>query len=154
CLRQRITESYDMCSAFRGCYIIYKSVCVVTVGIIVLHRHFHIYVVFHAFAVYDLIIQRRLALIQISDEFFDTSLIVEGMFAKLLSSPVAKYDAQTLSEERHLAKTLFQCIIVKYSLFENLFIRKECNLCSCPVSLTLSHCLQLIADISSLIALF
>ena len=148
------TESLYMCPALRRCNIIYKTVCVVAVGIIVLHGNFDIYAVFYSLAVDDLVIERSLALIQICHKFLDSAFIVEDVLMQFLFPPVSQDDPEPLGKESHLTESLFEYGIVKYRILKDFFIGKECDFCPGPVRFTFSDHFQFVTDLASLIALF
>ena len=78
-----------MGSALRRVDIIYETIRILTVGIVVLHGDLHRHAVLHSLAVNDLVIERCLALVQISHEFFDTAFVMECVLAKGLFTPVS-----------------------------------------------------------------
>ena len=61
---------------------------------------------------------------------------------------------QSLCQECHLTETLFQCIIIKYCFLKDFLIRKESNLCSSHLRLTISVNSEFIAYFTTLITLF
>ena len=118
-----------------------------------LHGNFDCNAVFHPFTVNDLIIERRLASVQICHELLDSSLIVESMFAQLFLSPVPQYNLESFGEKRHFSEPLLQYIIIKYSLFKYLCIREECNLGTAPIRFACTRYFEFIAYFSSFVAL-
>ena len=119
-----------------------------------LHRHLYCNSVLKPFAVNDLIIKRSLAFVKVCDEFFDTALIVEGMFMQFLSSPVPQYNSETFCKECHFSESLFQRVIVKYNIVKYFRIRIKGYLCAGPLRLAVTDDFQFIADFSSFISLF
>ena len=96
-----------MGSSLRSGDIIYESIRVVAVRIVVLHGHFHVYIILFPFAVNDLVVQRRLAFIQVCDKFLDSTLIMEGLLPDLFLTHIPQDDLKALCQKCHLAESLF-----------------------------------------------
>ena len=78
--------------ALRRRNVVYKTVCVVAVRIIMLHRNLDVYVVFLSLTINDLIIKSRLTLIQVRHEFFDSALVMNLFDQFLFSTLISKTD--------------------------------------------------------------
>ena len=69
-----------MRTAFRRGDIVDKTVGALGITVVVLQRDLNINAVLFSLTVNEVVIDRRFSLIQVGDEFLDSSLIVEGMF--------------------------------------------------------------------------
>ena len=82
-----------MGAAFRCIYIVDKAVNAFRVGIVMLHCHFHINIIFAALKIHDIFVKRRFALIQIGDEFLDSALVVEHFFLRIFFPHISEYNS-------------------------------------------------------------
>ena len=125
-----------MCTAFRCCNVIYKSICVIAVRVIVLHCNLYCDTVFFTFTVNNLLIKRCLTFIQILHKLFNSAFVVESLLNRLFRSFIFQDNLQIFCQKCHLTETLFQRVIIKHCLLKNLFVWKKCNLCSCLLCIT------------------
>ena len=96
-----------MSTALRRGDIIHESISIITVGIVMLHRHFNRHIIDVSLTIDDILIKRRLAAVQIGDKFLDASFIVEYFLEHAILMPlILKHDLKPSGEERHLTETL------------------------------------------------
>ena len=119
-----------MCSTFRSRNIIYKAISIIAVRIVVLHSHFYRHIIYHTFTVNDLLIKRCRTAVQVSNEFFDSTFVVERSLFWFFLTVILQYDLQTLCQECHLTESLFQNIKIKDRCLKNGIIRQECYFCT------------------------
>ena len=119
-----------MCTALRCIDVIYKSIAVLRIGVVVLHRNLNRNAVLLSLTVNNLWIQRFFTLVQICYKFTDTTLVVEYFFFLGVFSLISEDNAKSFGKESHLTKTLFQDIIIINSFLKDFLIRQECNSCS------------------------
>ena len=143
-----------MCSAFRCRNIIYKPIRIICKGIVVLHCYLHDHVIFCSLTVNNILVKRCLALIQIFDKFFDTSLVMERIFLPIFFPEIFQTDLKTLGKKCHFTETLFQNIILKNRIFKNRVIWKEGYFCSADCRITFTNYFKWIHDLSFFVALF
>ena len=72
-------EADHVHAAFRRIDIIDKAVFRHIIGVVVLHRNFHVDIVLRAVKIQNIVIQRRLAAVKVRDIFLDTAFIVENI---------------------------------------------------------------------------
>ncbi len=143
-----------MRTAFRRIDIIDKTIGALRVGIVVLHGDLDINVVLLALKIEHILIQRRLAPVQVSHKLLDAALVMKYLLhGPVLRAQVAQDDLQVFCQKRHFPETLFQHVIVKYCLLKNSLIREKCDLCPGLVRFTFAGYLERIAYISPLIPL-
>ena len=105
------------------------------------------------FTVNDIIIQRRLAAVQIADKLLDSSLIVERVLPRGIFPLIGQGNLQPLCQESCLTQPLLQCIVIKDRRLKHFRVRHKGNLGPGKIGIALSGDLQLVTDLSSLIAL-
>ena len=71
-----------------------------------LHRHLNNYSIFFPFAINDLIIQRCLAFVQISDKLFDSTLVMECMLSDFFFTKILQNNLQAFCKKCHLTQSL------------------------------------------------
>ena len=143
-----------MCTAFWSCDIIYKTICVVTVGIIMLHCHLDSHVVYESLTVDNAFIKRRSAAVQIFYKLFDSTLIMKYLLYRLIFRPVVPQDNfKSLREKGHLSETLLQYIIIKHSLLKDRLVREKCYFCTGLVWITFPDHGQLFCHLAAFITL-
>ena len=119
-----------------------------------LHCHLDRYAICHSLAINNIFVQRSLAAVQIFNELLDSSFIMEYLFNWLfLRSFIPKYDFQPLGEERHLAETLLENIIIKHGFLENSVIWEECNFSTGLIRLAFPNDCQFLCHFSAFITL-
>ena len=129
-----------MRTAFRSIDVIDERVDILVKGIVVLDGHFHHHGILQSFTVDDLLVERRLAAVQVRDKFLDPAFVVECVLS-LLFSFVPQDDLQVLCQERCLTESCLQSIIVVDCLLKDLTVRKESYSCAAFFRSALSgHC--------------
>jgi len=71
-----------------------------------LHGHLDNYSVFFAFTINDLVIQRCLAFVQISDKLFDSTLVMKCMLSDFFFTKILQNNLQPFCEKCHLTQSL------------------------------------------------
>ena len=94
--------------------------------------------VLHAFAVNDLIVERRLSAVQVSDELPDSAFVVEGVSPDRILTLIIQGDFQILREKCRLPETDLQGIVIVDRLLKDLRIRKEGDFCSVLLRIAVS----------------
>ncbi len=79
--------------------------------------------------------QRRLRAVEVLDKLADTALIVHDLLDRLIVALIAQRDFQTCIEERLLAQTLFEHIVLVDGRLKDLRVRME----RMVVPVSLSH---------------
>ena len=95
-----------------------------------LECHLHLYIFLGSLAVDDILVQRRLARVEILDELLDASLIAEAVTSSFSSLICQRY-AKSLCEKCSLSKAHHEGIVVVYRILKYRIIREKCDLCSC-----------------------
>ena len=143
-----------MCTALRCIDIIYKTIGILCIGIIMLQSNLYRYTILLTFTVNDLRVKCLFTSVQVAYKLTDTTLIVEYLLTLLALSLIFQHNAKTLGQESHLTKSLFQDIIIINSLLKDLLIRKEINLRSGKLRITVTYNLQRIHGLTTFISLF
>ena len=79
---------------------------------------------------------------------------MEYLLTLLALSLIFQHNTKTLCQECHLTESLFQDIIIINSLLKDLLIRKEINLRSGKLRITVTYNLQRIHGLTTFISLF
>ena len=74
-----------------------------------------------------ILVQRRLRAVEVLDKLADTALIVHDLLDRLIVALIAQRDFQTCVEERLLAQTLFEHIVLVDGRLKDLRVRMETN---------------------------
>ena len=143
-----------MCTALRCIDIIYKTIGILCIGIIMLQSNLYRYTILLTFTVNDLRVKCLFTSVQVAYKLTDTTLIVEYLLTLLALSLIFQHNAKTLGQESHLTKSLFQDIVIINSLLKDLLVRKEINLRSGKLRITVAYNLQRIHGLATLISLF
>jgi len=152
CVCNGISETSNMGTTFRSINIVYKSVSILCIRIIVLHGNFNSHTVLLTLAINDLRIKSFFTSVQISHKFTDTTFIVESFLPFHTFPLISKNDFQTFGKKSHFTETLFQDIVIVYSLLKNLLIRKKSNSSSGRIT-TFSNFLKRIHCLTTLVTL-
>ncbi len=143
-----------MGSALRRCNIVHESIRIVTVRIIMLHRHLDRYIVDHSLTVDNILVESRLAPIQVRHELLNAAFIVKCLFNSAVVRPVVpQHDFKSSGQKCHLPETLFQHIVIKHRIFKNRVVRQEHNLGPAPLRLTFPNDRQFFHNFSTFITL-
>ncbi len=143
----------QMGPAFMGVDIIDKTVTIFGIGIAVLERHFHLNSVFHSFTIDNILINGRIAPVQILDKFFDAALIVIYFGPDRVFSLVRQCNFQPLCQKSRFPKPDLKRLKIEFGRFKNLLVRKERDGRSGQVRFAGADHLQGIAHFSLLISL-
>ena len=96
-----------MGTALRRRNVVDKTIRIFLIGIVVLHCNLNKNAVSFSLAVDDVRVERRFALVQIADKFFDTALIVECFLHNRVGAQITQNNAQSFCQECGLAESRF-----------------------------------------------
>ena len=117
-----------MRAALGGVDVVGKREQALAVSVGVLHRDLRHGVVARTLDIDDLRMNRGLVAVQILDKLLDAALIVHDILADILRvALVAQSDADAAVEERLLAQTLFQYVILVLQRLKNLIVGAEAD---------------------------
>ena len=116
-----------MRAALGGVDIVCEGQHQLAVAVGVLHGNLGHRGIAAALHVDHILVQRRLRAVEVLDKLADTALIVHDLLDRLIVALIAQRDFQTCVEERLLAQTLFEHIVLVDGRLKDLRVRMETN---------------------------